>query len=454
MLTKKSRRFQLTAGAVCALALGLLINYGVAQSSIVTQAEWAVYMAQGLGLDWNLPSNAKSNDYLARLHWTNSVQFDASHMLEGSTATRQGDGSVRGLPTGPTEALYEVATLRAGDYGFRVKLVGSGMLRIEDRVFDVYQPDAEPKWVDVDRVPLGPGPHDFSLMLSGETMAQQLSVTPPCMLPVEPTGGWNPLDALSVDEMAVTLAKALDLEKDLPTIGDPIRVRGEEFTKTLVYPFDEEVMDSGSEDPFWLTSGGSIVTAVAKFTVPEAGVYSLETRYLSPRPIRWNMDRCLRVVTCPVVPSQMGRRRTLAMELEAGEHSLEVTLPPGAKLDRVDVQRRDGNIEEYIRVVEDEGFKLGPPDELVRRRDALSAARRLRNQFQKLAEARCDDTLVAMEARARAMALQGGRDEQPSETSMVPGAIAGTSQAPDTVFRQNPPVDPPPTGSNTFPGQD
>ena len=102
-----------------------LLGLAYAQATVVTQAEWAVYMTQGLGLDWNLPENAKSNHYLERLDWTNSIEFQAAQMLDGSTATPLEDGSVQSEPGEPSEALYQVATLRAGDYGFRVKLGGA-----------------------------------------------------------------------------------------------------------------------------------------------------------------------------------------------------------------------------------------------------------------------------------------------------------------------------------------
>jgi hypothetical protein len=420
----------------------LLVTYGVAQNTLVTQAEWAVYLAQGLGLDWNMPRNPKSNHYLARLEWTKSVDFEASQMLEGSTAKPLETGGVGPGLDQTSEALYEIAMLRAGDYGFRVKLGGGGaVLRVADQTFNLYQPAEETRWVDLERVRLSPGNHRLSLMLDGSTRADSLGVTPPCMLPVEPAGGWEPLEPLRFDEMAVTLAKALDLEQNLPQLGDPITIRGEEFRKTMVYPFEEVVETSTENEPFWLSTGGSIVTAVARFEVPEKGVYSLEARYLSARPVRWSMDSCLRVITCPVVPSQLGRRRSLALELEAGEHEIEVTLAPGSKLDRVEVQRRDGSAQAYIHVVEDEGFRLGEPGDSVVRRDALSAARRLRDRFLKLAALRCDDSLVAMEAMATARQLQASTlESDPSGfDGNAPGASAGSSQVSfaDPVF---PPV--------------
>lgn len=422
--------------------LGLALGFGIAQSTVVTQAEWAVYMTQGLGLDWNLPANAKSNHYLERLDWTKSIEFQAAQMLEGSTATALEDGSVQSEPGEPSEALYEVATLRAGDYGFRVKLGGgAAVLKVSDRAYELFQPDVTPRWVDLDRVALNPGEHPMSLILIDGARAESLGVTPPCMTPIEPTGGWTPLDPLTFHEMAVTLAKALDLERNLPELGDPIAIRGEEFRKTLIYPYTDELADASEDDPYWLSSDGSIITAMARFEVPEDGIYSIETRYISPRPIRWAIDSCLRVVTCPITASQIGRRRSLALELDAGEHVLEVTLPPGAKLDRVDVQRRDGSAEEYLRVVEDEGFKLGKSEDAVRRRDALRAARRLRDRFDKLTKLRCNDDLIAMEAEAIAMAMASSSSSD-AAVAQVANAPPVTPQASAAGPPMIPPVDP------------
>ncbi len=430
------------AAALSLLAiLGVALGFGVAQSNVVTESEWAVYLAQGLGLDWNMPPNAKSNHYLARLQWTNSIEFQATQMLEGSTASPSGDGSVCSTLPGPAEALYEVSMLRAGDYGFRVKLgSGGALLRIADRTYELYQPEAESRWLDVNRIRLSAGSHTVSLILPEGTRADALGVTPPCLLPIEPAGGWQPLEPLRFEQLAVTLAKALGLEQNLPATGDPIVVRGEEFVRTLEMFMEEELAPPSEAEPFWLSAGDSIVTAAARFQVPEKGIYSIEARYLSEHSVRWNVDSCLRVITCPVVPSQAGKRRSLALELEAGEHEIEVTLGPGSRLDRIHVQRRDGSTSAYIGVVEAEGFKMAAADQHVLRRDALAAARRLRDRFVKYEAFRCEDDLVAVETNAAALSVQASGA---LDFGNAPAASAGSTQIPF-----NEPVFPPASGDD------
>ena len=106
-------------------------------------------------------------------------------------------------------------------------------------------------------------------------------------------------------------------------------------------------------------------------------------------------------------------KRVVTLELDAGEHDLELTLPPKAALDQVVIQRREGDINEYLNVVSDEGFKLGPPNRTVRRREAIAAARRLRNRFDSKKQFRCEDALVALEQAAflRMAALRSDREQ-------------------------------------------
>jgi hypothetical protein len=206
-----------------------------------------------------------------------------------------------------------------------------------------------------------------------------------------------------------------------------------------VSPIDEGKEDGSENAPFWLSTGSAIVTAVARVDIPEDGVYSIEARYLSERPVRWNVDSCLRVITCPVVPAQAGRRRGLALELDKGEHEIEVTLGPGSKLDRIQVQRRDDSTDAYIGVVEAEGFKMGAAEDDVLRRDAVAAARRLRDRFVKFEAFRCEDELVAMEAKARSQWLASAAPNL--DFGIAPPASAGATQIPF-----NEPIFPPASG--------
>jgi hypothetical protein len=117
----------------------------------------------------------------------------------------------------------------------------------------------------------------------------------------------------------------------------------------------------------------------------------------------------LRAITCPESSARTSTK-IIALELDAGTHTLEVTLPPNASLDQVVVQQRDPDIEEYLGIVADEGIRVGDAGEGVPRRRAISAAIRVRSMFKEWAESLCDDSLRAMEEAAALLAAsnQGG----------------------------------------------
>ena len=296
------------------------------------------------------------------------------------------------------------------------------MMKVENSLFEITQPEEDFRWVDLNRVSLDPGDHTVSLLLTEGARVEGLSIVPPCLRRIEPLDGWQPLENLTFAELAVTVARALDLEYDLPKIGPEIKIRGEEFQRTLELPVDES-SQARSEDPFWLSTGGSIVTARASFTAPERGFYSIEARYLSATPVRWVSNGCLKIVTCELSGQQgMLWKKVVVLELDAGEQNLEITLPPEASLDQVVIQRRDASIEEYIQVAAEEGFRLGPANQVVRRREAMAAALRLSNRFEGRTQFGCEDTLIAMEQAAflRMAALRNEQDEGDGFTFALP----------------------------------
>ncbi len=440
------------------------MGYGIAQSAVVTQAEWAVYMVRALNLDWNLPPNPKSNHYIERLNWRSGIEFAATSLESGSSPTVRVDAQIdQGFieAQGPAaEAMYRVSTIRPGEYGFRLKLANGGaVVKVGSAVFEAYQPENDFRWVDLDRVSLDPGDHTLSLLLNEGTRTQTIGVTPPCLISIEPNTGWQPLVPLTFSDLAVTVAQALDLEIGLPELGQETTIKGEEFTRLLEVPL-EETAEDGSPDPFWLSSGNMLLTAETRFEISEPGLYTIEARYFSPKEIRWIVDGCLRVITCPV-SAQGGVKWTsvVAIQLEAGSHDLTITMPPNASLDRLNIKQRDGSIEEYLGVASDEGFKLGDADEPVSRRRAIAAAVRLRSLFDRWKTSRCNDSLIALdELSALIMAAgsgDGGGQEGPGVVNQgaIPGVVVRTP-----VDDSSNPILPSPGGdpdvsSPTRPGQ-
>jgi hypothetical protein len=414
-------------------------------------------MVRALNLDWNLPEEPTSHDYIARLNWQASIDLAATGVEPGSSPSlRVGDGFVQAVGPG-AEALFRVSTVRTGDYGFRIKLANGGaVIKMGSAVFDAYQPDDTFQWVDLNRVGLDPGDHSVSVLLDEGARAEALGVVPPCLVAVEPKDGWQPLKSLTFGDLAVTLARALELEYGLAGIGPEITIKGEDFQVLQDIPIEEE--GDKSEEPFWLASGGSLVTARARFVADQAGLYVLQARYFSPTEIRWTVDGCLRAITCPILVGNAGLLWTnvVALELAAGEHDIDVTLPPNASLDQIMIQQKDDSIEEFMGVVSEEGFNMRGTNELVSRRRAIGSALQLRNLFSRWKNTRCKDTIIALEKIGMLLMAGGRREAETDPTGRMPGErLPGAGLAGSGEDGRNPifPTggDEPPVASGTMP---
>lgn len=433
-MPKKQLRFRRASVWVLVFA-GVIaaMGYGIAQNTVVTQAEWAVYMVRALSLDWNLPSNPKSNHYIDRLNWQSGIEFEATSLEMGSSPfIRVGEGYIESEAPS-AEALYRVSTIRPGDYMFRLRLAdGGAVVKVGNAVFEAYQPQSEFRWVDLSRISLDPGDHTLHVLLSEGARTERVGVTPPCLISVEPQGGWQPLRPLNYADLAVTVAKALELEYDLDPLGSEIVIKGEEFTRVLEIPL-QEGEGNESDDPFWLSSGPNLVTARVKFNAPETGLYTFEARYYSPGEVRWVVDGCLRAITCPMQAGEVGLIWTdiVALHLQAGLHELDLHLPPRAGLDQLRIQQRAATTEEYLAAVAGEGFKVDKAADTVNRRRAIAAAIRLRSLFNRWKVSRCKDTLVALEqlgaliiAAAGTQDLTGEPGERANNVPMATGVAS------------------------------
>ncbi len=464
MPRRQERNHRASVLTLAVVGIIAAMGYGIAQSTVVTQAEWAVYMVRALNLDWNLPPNPKSNHYIERLNWQSGIEFAATSLELGPSPSVRVDSQIdQGFiqAEGPAaEAMYRVSTIRPGEYGFRLKLAdGGAVVKVGTAVFEAFQPENDFRWVDLDRVSLDPGDHTLSLLLDEGTRTQTIGVTPPCLISIEPNTGWQPLVPLTFSALAVTVAQALDLEIGLPELGQEISIKGEEFTRLLEVPM-EELGEDESPDPFWLSSGNMLLTAETRFDISEPGLYTIEARYFSSKDMRWVVDGCLRVITCPA-SAQGGVTWTsvVAIQLEAGSHELTVTMAPHASLDRLTIKKRDSSIEEYIGIASDEGFKLGDAEEPVSRRSAIAAAVRLKSLFDRWKSARCNDSLIALDEMSALIMAAGSRDggEEGSTRGLgqisIPGVVIQTP-----VDDSNNPIFPTPGGdpdvsSPTRPGQ-
>ena len=118
----------------------------------------------------------------------------------------------------------------------------------------------------------------------------------------------------------------------------------------------------------------------------------------------------------------------MAQQLQAGQHTLSVTLPSGSAVERVRLVRRQQSPEDYVATVRDMGFETGPAGPISRDR-AVAAMRFLRERHGQLG-GQCGD-------------VAGGLSLIATDLALTPGAAAGAPAAgPAAGGAQAPPLAP------------
>jgi hypothetical protein len=146
-------------------------------------------------------------------------------------------------------------------------------------------------------------------------------------------------------------------------------------------------------DGLWLRAGGRGVQALVVVDLPEAGLYTLSTFGVASTAQGWLVDSCQKAILCPradAEPAGPAWRPVLTSLFTAGRHSFQVTLPPGAALGRVRLERKKDAPADHVATLARLGFDAGAPGPVARDR-AVAAMEFLRSRRRALAESACGD---------------------------------------------------------------
>jgi hypothetical protein len=279
---------------------------------------------------------------------------------------------------------------------------------------------------------LDPGSYTASVLLPPGAALERVEVAPPCVAPVEPVGGWHPTAVTTVEDLAVTAVRAMDLESELPPADSPLELTGSDFEV-------DEHLASGPQAGFAaeaLRAGSNGLRALVAVTLPEPGLYTLSAFGTAGAGQRWTADRCRKAVVCP--SSSSGWRVVMSQPMSAGRHTLAVTLGEGALIERLRIERKKDGASDYVATLRRLGFEPGTEGPISRDK-AVAAMGFIRDQH-----------------RARAGRLCG--DPTLPEFSPMPGPqAASVASAGTTVQPAGQPVNPPPApelGASLLPPQE
>lgn len=353
--------------------VALVPLYGDPRRSPVTHSEWARMMMRSLNFDEQLEGIDNADDIFRALAWKDQQNLIASNYKRGTAVSKKGNSVFADDAIG--EVAYDLAVVRSGDYNVRLNLSGAldRPFKIEIRkdgatdAVGIYEPTgsgAEYVSVDLGWIKLKPGNHTISVAIPPGASLESLQVSPPCLSPIEPVGGWGAAALTSERDLARTMLQALEMESELPPADEPIELRAAKFE--ILAPETRLGEVGADDDSFELEATFEGLQAVVYAEIPKAGLYSVSAFTTTGDGQTWVADSCRSSDLCPTADTAPKWRTVLTSEFNVGRHSFTVLLTNGAKVGKIRLQRLKTSPEDYVGALERMGFRVGSPGPISR----------------------------------------------------------------------------------------
>lgn len=344
---------------------------GPAAGKAITQGEWAGYLARGLGLERSFSadtSGARSISVLSRGGYQRIEGEDyqeASPALNKATAPDRLQASNRqwleaGRESGVVRYRFEIPSQRRVTIHAR----GSGgpqFWSVNGGASVMINPGEELVWKEVGSFNLKPGEQEVMVSIPAGGKLDIFEVVAGGDPAVEPFGGFRPAAELTYGDKAVTIARGLNLENELPIDGGFYLIREAELYDQGEgkYRISKDRDQGPASQGEWLKP--EEVTRVSyNFTVPAKGLYSIFTRGFGNFEEEWILDLGeVKASTLPPDPRKFNWYPVITALMEAGPHTLEKRLRAGNGFDVFRIIRRRAGTGDYLQLLADLGFQEG-----------------------------------------------------------------------------------------------
>ena len=234
-------------GAAVVVA-ALVPLFGDPRQTPVTHAIWGRMLLRALDMTEAVRESAQASQVFATLSWRDSLSFTADGFASGDGVAVKDEAGVRRVVAGatPGEVAYAVAVVQGGDYQFRVRMAGEPARPATAEIASApggrtfktltFTPQAIAGWVAGGTAHLDPGSYRAAVLLPPGAALERVEVAPGCVASVEPPGGWQATAVTTVDDLAVTALRAMDVEAELPPPRPPSRSRSRSSRWTSIWP--------------------------------------------------------------------------------------------------------------------------------------------------------------------------------------------------------------------------
>lgn len=339
------------------LVLLLLLIPAFAQAQI-SQRDWAIQLIDSLGWSFGLPEKPTDADFAQILSGSRVYRIEAedvhqrgdrvSVMNFTSFGEFSGAGWLNGIKD-PTEAHLQFILPHSGRYRVtaRVRLAEHRLI-FGTRNFRV-SGGSQFTTVEVGYVELQAGQQEALLQLRPNGSIDYFELEAEPFGPISPAEGWDFDAELTAEVAARTTVQALNLQANLPAGRQVLNLEAENLPKpagVLVLSDTGRGSVSGGR---YVQVGAAPVSLSFYSASIAGGVADLVLRATSTGPITVSLPGYIE--TRQQFPRRFEDRLLGTFFLPEGEILIEVRLPPGAALDRLEIRSRRGSGADLMRLV-------------------------------------------------------------------------------------------------------
>lgn len=324
----------------------------------VTQRDWALQLIDSLGWSYGLPEKPTDEDYAQMLSGNRTFRIEAEETYQQgdrvavmqfeSFGPFSGKGWLNGTKNN-SQAHLKFNLPHSGRYRINARMrLPEHHLIFGNRDFRV-SGGYNFTDVNVGYVELQAGPQEALLQLRPNGSIDYFELVAEPFGPIMPEGGWRFDDEVTAEDAARTTVQALDLQQDLPPGRQVFKLEAENLPQpegTRIY------QDSNKGE----ASGGRYV---------QVGAAPVKLEFYTARVSGEVVDVILRAAgTKPVSVKLSGQLETRqqfgprfedhllgTFFLSPGELTIEVQLPAGASLDRLELRSRRSENADLMRLV-------------------------------------------------------------------------------------------------------
>ncbi len=380
--------------------------FGDPRATPVTHPLWARMLLRALDMGDAVRVSSQASQVFATLSWKDSLTFSAEAFSrsDGVAVREQAGRKEVTVSSGVGEVVYPLAVVQGGDYRLRFRMSGPpatpGAAEISPfrgsavKSF-AFTPTSAMSWVSGGAAHLDPGAYSAAVMLPSGSTLERVEVAPPCVSPIEPAGGWKPETITSVDDVALTALRAMNLESELPPADTPIEISSSEMA-----PEDPGAMNTGTSEQglegMWLRAGPRGLRAIVNVDIPEPGLYTLSAFMVPGSGQSWVADGCRKEIVCPSTKGASWRA-IMTQSFSAGRHSLAAILLDGASVERLRLERKKESAADYAGTLRRLGYDPGPAGAVTREK-ALEGMRFVERRRTERVSSYCGDVRLPDQA--------------------------------------------------------